>query len=203
MELTRHIVYLGRAAREKVRIKVRQPLYQMEVKLPDSVQQEEMKGVEDIIKDELNIKEIIYLPDRWQAGKEKIEEREGVVIEEEKECRVALNTNLTQELIEEGFAREFVHKIQILRKEAGFEVIDRIRVFYEAGESLNRAIENYRNYISQEILSVEMEGFRESGEQTKGMSAFPPAIWRAGGRITKELKVNGEPLKVSLERMKQ
>lgn len=175
IEATRHIVYLGRAAREKVRIKVRQPLSRIEVKLPNSIQKEELQLTEDMIKEELNIKEIFY--------KEEIEAREGFMIEEEGGYKIALDTNLTDELIKEGFAREIVHKIQLLRKEAGFEVTDRIKLFYEATPKIEGAIQRYKNYISQEILCVGMDRFRE------------------GGDITKELKFDGEIMRLTLQRI--
>jgi len=174
IEITRHIVYLGRAAREKARIKVRQPLYRIEVELPDPAQKGELQKTEDMIKEELNVKEIVY--------KEKIETQEGSVIEEERGYRVSLDTNLTDELIKEGLARELVHKIQLLRKEAGFEVTDRIKLFYEATPKIESAIQVYKDYISQEILCVKMDRFRE------------------GGDITKELKLDGEWMRLTLQR---
>ena len=63
------------------------------------------------------------------------ESAEGYVSARDKGITVALNTKLTPELIEEGIERELISKIQTMRKEAGFEVTDRIRVYFVAGDA--------------------------------------------------------------------
>ena len=69
---------------------------------------------------------------------------------------VALDTRLTPELELEGWAREVVSKLQNMRKEAGLEVVDRIRVRYCASGTIADAIAAQRDYIANEILAVEM-----------------------------------------------
>ncbi|MBO4630418.1 MAG: hypothetical protein J5858_00705, partial [Lentisphaeria bacterium] len=70
---------------------------------------------------------------------------------------IALNTELTPELIAEGYAREFVSKVQNLRKETGLEVTDRIEVEYAAGPEVAAALESFRDYITNETLSSTFE----------------------------------------------
>jgi len=66
--------------------------------------------------------------------------QEGFVTEADSEFTVVLDTNLTEELLEEGFVREIISKVQSMRKEAGFEVMDKITIFYEANEKVNELI---------------------------------------------------------------
>ena len=67
-----------------------------------------------------------------------------------------LDTNLTPELIEEGFVREIISKIQTMRKEAGFEVQDHIRVFYGDNERISAIIERNKAMIGDEVLADEL-----------------------------------------------
>jgi isoleucyl-tRNA synthetase len=71
----------------------------------------------------------------------------------EGEWIVAIDTALDETLIHEGFAREFVNRVQNMRKDAGFEVVDRIRISYEGSEKLRRAIEHQAKYIMDETLA--------------------------------------------------
>ena len=61
---------------------------------------------------------------------------EGYVTEGDNTVTVVLDTNLTPELVEEGFVRELISKIQTMRKEAGFEVMDKISIYYHADEKV-------------------------------------------------------------------
>ena len=69
---------------------------------------------------------------------------------------VAVDTNISQELAEEGLVRELVHRIQNMRRAAGFAIADRIVTTYTAGEAVRRAVSRFRDYIRQETLSVEL-----------------------------------------------
>ena len=69
----------------------------------------------------------------------------------------ALVTDLTPELVQEGQAREFVRRVQDLRKSANLEVADRIRLFVEASVALSTAIEAHRDYIMAETLALSLE----------------------------------------------
>ena len=66
---------------------------------------------------------------------------------------VAIDTELTNELIDEGLAREFVNRIQNMRKDAGFEVTDRIKIFFNGSEKLVDAVNSFENYVSTETLA--------------------------------------------------
>ena len=66
---------------------------------------------------------------------------------------VSLDTNITPELANEGTAREIVHRIQSMRKEAGFELTDRIFICYQCSDDLRRVIKEYADYINYETLS--------------------------------------------------
>lgn len=85
------------------------------------------------------------------------EEIKGWVVESENGVTISLDTNLTPELIEEGLAREFVNRVQNMRKDADFEVSDRILIFVEGTENLKNAIKKMRSYIMQETLAAELE----------------------------------------------
>ena len=81
---------------------------------------------------------------------------EGYVSESNQEIAVVLDTNLTPELVEEGFVREVISKLQTMRKEAGFEVTDRIGAAYQAGEKLSAVIEKAKDEIMGAVLATEL-----------------------------------------------
>lgn len=83
--------------------------------------------------------------------------REGLAVASEGELVVALETELTPELEREGLAREFVSRVQNLRKEAGFEVSDRIHVTFRGSEAVQEAVSEHRNFIMGEILALQLE----------------------------------------------
>ena len=106
---------------------------------------------------------------------------EGYVTEEDSTVTVVLDTNLSDELIEEGFVREIISKIQTMRKEAGFEVMDKI-VVYSMG---NQKIEGYMKEYREEILSDVMASDIRFDE-VKG--------------YTKEWSINGESVTLGVEK---
>ena len=85
----------------------------------------------------------------------------GYVTEGDQNVTVVLDTNLTPELLEEGFVRELVSKIQTMRKEAGFEVTDHISVAYEADEEASAVFKKYNETICSEVLAVSMDAGSE------------------------------------------
>lgn len=78
---------------------------------------------------------------------------EGFVADGDNYVTVVLDTNLTEELLEEGFVREIVSKIQTMRKEADFEVMDRITVSYESSDKIKGVFENNKDFIANEVLA--------------------------------------------------
>ena len=94
------------------------------------------------------------------------EENAGFVTVTEHDLSVVLDTNLTPELIEEGFVREIVSKVQTMRKEAGFDVVDRISAYYQTTETLAAVIEKNAAAISSSVLATALtEGAPEGGYQ--------------------------------------
>ena len=81
---------------------------------------------------------------------------EGWSVETEKGLSVALDTELTEELIQEGLAREFVNRIQNMRKEADFDVEDRIIIGFNGSEKLEEAVISMKDYIKSETLAEEI-----------------------------------------------
>ena len=98
---------------------------------------------------------------------------EGYVSENDNGITVVLDTNLTEELLEEGFVREIISKIQTMRKEAGFEVMDKIRVTYTGSEKAESIFAKYAESISSEVLAEEVTKAEPAG-------------------YVKEWKINGE-----------
>jgi isoleucyl-tRNA synthetase len=82
--------------------------------------------------------------------------RSGYAVANEGAYVAALVTELTPELVQEGLAREFIRRVQDLRKQAEFDITDRIRVIYQASPLLKESIEAFRGYIMTETLTVEM-----------------------------------------------
>ena len=109
---------------------------------------------------------------------------EGYVTETDSEVTVVLDTNLTPELIEEGFVRELVSKIQTMRKEAGFEVMDRIAVSYQASERIRVIFQQFGAQIQQEVLA---EAVTE----------------KAPCGYCKEWSINGEKVSLGVEKCEQ
>ena len=81
----------------------------------------------------------------------------GWLVFSEAELTVALDVTLTEELVEEGIAREFVNRIQNLRKNSGLEVTDRINLSISSHDKIDRAINNNLNYICSETLADSLE----------------------------------------------
>ncbi|MGQ9666779.1 MAG: DUF5915 domain-containing protein [Anaerolineae bacterium] len=94
--------------------------------------------------------EITLLPEELNV---QISAGEGFEVVEEAGYIVALDVRLTPELINEGLAREIIRRIQVMRKDAGFEVDDRIRIYFQADETLPPVLEQFRDYVRAETLA--------------------------------------------------
>ena len=95
---------------------------------------------------------------------------EGWVVESTNDITVALDTTLTQSLVDEGFAREFVNRVQNMRKDAGFEVTDRIRIGFKADERLSEAIQNMSDYVRSETLALDLNSMESTPLETEHVS---------------------------------
>ena len=89
---------------------------------------------------------------------------EGYVTESDGDTSVVLDTNLTEELLEEGFVREIISKVQTMRKEAGFEVMDKIRIFVKDNDKIMNLMNSHAEEIKAEVLAQdialgEMDGY--------------------------------------------
>ena len=83
-------------------------------------------------------------------------EIKGWVVESEAGVTVAIDAELNDELISEGLAREFVNRIQNMRKDAEFEVIDKIKIFYKASGEIFHAVSIHKDYIASETLAIQI-----------------------------------------------
>ena len=106
---------------------------------------------------------------------------EGYVSESDNTMTVVLDTNLTEELLEEGFVREIISKVQTMRKEADFEVTDKIKVYYNGTEKAEAVFAKFAEQIAGEVLATEV---------VKGTPAG----------YTKEWNINGEKVAMGVEK---
>ncbi|MBN2289276.1 MAG: isoleucine--tRNA ligase [Candidatus Glassbacteria bacterium] len=238
---TVNLVILGRAARNRSRIKVRQPLKTMMVSMPPAAAGgAEFKSVCRIIAEEINVKQILPVENAYEyvtlsvkpdykvagpkfgqrvkalaramenleqaeirkfrqdgelqlilegetvtVGLEDVElrsqDREGFVVELDGSYGVVLATGLDRSLVEEGFARELVNKIQNMRKSAGYDVLDRIEVGIESSEQVLAALENHGEYICRETLCQRLD------------TRIPPSH-----DLRKEWEINGVPAVIAV-----
>ena len=237
MDVAQHVVFMGRACRNTAAIKNRQPLSKLYVVAPKEISAE----YADIIKEELNIRELVYLADAAElldyhfkpqlrtlgkklgaklgAAKELIAalpgretmaalkengsvtitvdgenivldtedllvenvQPEGLSTQTDRDYTVSLDTSLTDELIEDGFVREVISKVQTQRKETGFEVTDRIRLCYSGNERIAKIIAANKAFIADEVLAESVL----SGE----------------GNNPREWDINGETCILSVEKI--
>jgi isoleucyl-tRNA synthetase len=149
MRLAMRITSLGRAARSKAGIKVRQPLPRLVVRTRYPVEREAVLRLAPLVLDELNVKALALAEDEADL--------QGLTVAaDEAGYAVGLDTSLTPELREEGLARELVHRIQNLRKAAGLEISDRIVTYYDGWPELRQLLLRHGEYVRQETLSLEL-----------------------------------------------
>lgn len=114
------------------------------------------------------------------------EDIQGWLVESDGQTTIALDTALTDALIDEGLAREFVSRVQNLRKDSGFDVTDRIRIYCRVTDRLGRALDRMADYVKQETLARELVRLED------GTAAS--ASW-------KEEEINGEHSRIGVERV--
>ena len=106
-----------------------------------------------------------------------IEAKEGFTVEMENNRFVILDTTLTEELINEGLARELVSKVQQMRKNNGYEVMDQITIQYQGDEAVEKAIELHRGYIQQETLAVEIRKEEGDGFEKQNLNGHETGLY--------------------------
>ncbi|MBO5643014.1 MAG: isoleucine--tRNA ligase [Kiritimatiellae bacterium] len=194
------VVELGRRLRADNDLKVRQPLSALKLAGGD------VKGLEELIEDELNVKKVDFISDEtelcnvsfkanfktlgkkcgakmkvvaakiaslgpsenvWPKEIEGIDvtsedvlvtrsPKEGLVVASEGVVVVGLETSLTAELVAEGLAREFVSRVQAMRKEADFEVVQRINIYVDADDEMKSALTAHIEYLKNETLAIDV-----------------------------------------------
>jgi isoleucyl-tRNA synthetase len=233
-------VVMGRAARNAATIKNRQPISRMYIKTVDGDAKPLESYYTEIIRDELNVKEVVYADDVREFtsytfkpqlrtvgpkyGKQlggiknylanldgnaamdelnakgqlsfdvdgttveltkedlliEMTQKEGYVSQEDNKLIVVLDANLTEELIEEGYAAELVSKIQTMRKESDFQVTDHIRVSLNGNAKLSEIATKNSAAISGKVLADEL-------------------VSESTFKVSKEWDVNGEKVVISIE----
>ncbi len=216
MQLARQISSMTLSLRKRTNIRVRQPLSKIIIPIQNKRLQDQIENVADLIKSEVNVKDIEFLSQSegflvktikanfkllgprygkimkdvaaeisklsaeqiqtienegkiaFEAAGQNIEvelseveiiteDIPGWVVNVEDGMTVALDISITDILREEGIAREFINRIQNIRKDSNFEVTDRIEVIYEPKDEIIKAIENNYEYICNEILADKLE----------------------------------------------
>ena len=224
-QLVKRIASMGRAARAKASLKVRQPLTEVLVRPRDAAEAAVLVRQEALLLEELNVKALNTLDDEAgivtfevkpnlpvlgpRLGRElgavrtalgaldggevaaavragqtvtvaghdlapddfllEMHEREGYAVVSEAGYTVGVATTITDELADEGVARELVRHIQDLRREADFELSDRITTWCEGGDTVARVLTAHGDYVKGETLSVELhaEAPPEDAQQTR------------------------------------
>ncbi|MFM1933515.1 MAG: Isoleucine--tRNA ligase [Bacteroidota bacterium] len=213
MELAQGICSLVHSIRKVHRLKVRQPLAQVLVPVLQESVRDQIRRVEDLIKSEVNVKEVNYLNDASGVLNKKVkpnfkalgpkfgkdmkvvaeaitgmssedlaaiesagsasiqgfeialadieiltEDMPGYLTASEGGLTIALDNTLTPELVREGNAREFVNRIQNLRKDSGFDVTDKINIQVQrSDDEWTASLNEFKSYISQEVQALSLE----------------------------------------------
>ncbi len=170
--LAMQVSSMGRAARSRAGVKVRQPLAEVKVWGPA----ERLRQVRSQILEELNIKQLTVMEDfrdeaqsyhdavrdlTQASGKGEfsghgIQQVDNYWVSVEPGCLVAIDTRVSPELAEEGLARELAHRIQGLRRSAQFDLTDRIVTYYQGPAEVARVMQSHADYIIQETLSEQL-----------------------------------------------
>lgn len=140
---------LGRAARSQAAIKVRQPLPCVWVKLSSSREREGLERLRSQILEELNVKDIVFVDDVAAIDVSE----DNLVVNSDNEIAVAVSKDIPDDFLAEGMIREIVHRLQNMRKSAGFEIADHISVVFQGDEYIKQVITDFDSYLKQETLA--------------------------------------------------
>jgi len=162
-QLAMKVSSLGRAARSQAGIKVRQPLAKLEVKVRSEAERAALKRVEAQVLEEVNVQRLVLSSKDIPASTPMIKLMVGLSLDD-----ITLDTKITPELKDEGMAREVVHRLQTMRRSAGFDIADYITTYYQGDAYLKQIVEDFAGYIKQETLSHRLvEGVPEQGVFTE------------------------------------
>ncbi|MBO5699389.1 MAG: isoleucine--tRNA ligase [Bacteroidaceae bacterium] len=220
MGLAQKVTSMALSLRKKEHIIVRQPLQCISIPLTDAQMKTNLETVKQLILDEVNVKELVFVEGDMlekkvkcnfrvmgkkfgklmkavanaceNLSKEQIatleqgqlqlnvegqdivieradveiisEDMPGWTVTNEGNLTVALDLTITEELKQEGLAREFVKRIQNLRKESGFEITDRIRIVIAPNAELEATVNAYNNYITTQVLADSIEFAENNGQ---------------------------------------
>jgi len=161
--LAMKISSLGRAARSQAGIKIRQPLAEVIVKVKSTRNREGLKRLMSQVLEELNVKALEFADSTVKL------DIPGYVTSSEGDCTVAIpTTEIPPELKAEGMAREIVHRLQTMRRSAGFDIADYITTYYQGEAYIRQVMEDFADYIKQETLSRQLiYGVPEQGVFTE------------------------------------
>jgi isoleucyl-tRNA synthetase len=115
-------------------------------------------------------------------------QKEGYMSEATNGVTVVMDMNLTDELLEEGTVGELISKIQTMRKDAGFEVMDHIKLYFEGNETIAKIVQKNKEAIARKVLAEEIKY-----EEAKGSNALEP-------KAKKEWNINGEKVTIGVEK---
>ncbi len=149
--LAMFVCSLGRAARAKAGIKIRQPLSRAIIKVRSLDEKKALQRLSYQISDELNVKEIEFTE---RAGVSS--DKPGYALAVDGDYWVAVDTVLSPELEAEGTAREVVRRLQTMRRSAGLDIADYIITYYQGVDSIQQVMMKFADYIKQETLSREL-----------------------------------------------
>ena len=156
--LAMRVSSLGRAARAQAGIKVRQPLEKVCIRVPSKRDREGLERLSAQVMEELNVKALEFVEEAEDLNKP------GLAACTEGEITIAVPKEIPPELIAEGMAREIVHRLQTMRRSAGFEIADYINTYYQGDEYVQRVMDEYADYLKQETLSRQLaEGLAPEG----------------------------------------
>ena len=149
LELGMNLSSLGRAARAKAGIKVRQPLSKAVVVLSAETDRAGISALSDHIREELNVKDVEFSSEMPRD--------ESLATTSDERNVVGIVTTLSPELVAEGLAREVVRRLQMMRRSAGFEISDHISVYYQGSDDVESVFDTFGDYIRQETLCTALE----------------------------------------------
>ena len=166
-QLAMKLASMGRAARSKAGLKVRQPLAKVLVKVRAPAEREYIDQVRPQVLEELNIKDIQVIEDDSPIAKQVLEQAgeetetilsvENYSVSLDGGYMVAVDGDISPELAEEGLAREVVHRIQGMRRSANFDVTDRIVTYYQGPSEFADVMQGaFADYIRDETLSTQL-----------------------------------------------